>query len=93
MPRMIHFEIPADDPERAAGFYREAFGWTVDKWDGPVGYWLATTGKDDEPGTNGAITERQNLAATTNTVDVPSLDDSIAKVEGAGGKVLMPRPF
>ena len=27
---VVHFEIPADDPERAQDFYREAFGWGVD---------------------------------------------------------------
>ncbi len=33
-----HFEIPARDPERAARFYREVFGWTIEPlaWDGPV---------------------------------------------------------
>ena len=31
-----HFEIPARDLERAARFYREAFGWTVEPvpWEG-----------------------------------------------------------
>lgn len=40
---IVHFEIPADDPERAARFYRELFGWDVGKWDGTAGggieYW------------------------------------------------------
>lgn len=36
MSRVIHFEIHADDPGRAAGFYGEVFGWEVQKWDGPV---------------------------------------------------------
>ena len=35
MPRVIHFEIPADDPDRAAKFYGNVFGWKLDKWDGP----------------------------------------------------------
>jgi predicted enzyme related to lactoylglutathione lyase len=30
--RIVHFEIPADDPARAMAFYGKAFGWTFDKW-------------------------------------------------------------
>src|SRR5207248_9917827 len=40
MPRVVHFEVHADDPERAAKFYRELFGWRVEKWSGPVDYWM-----------------------------------------------------
>ena len=36
MARVVHFEIHADDPERAAKFYEAAFGWSVSKWDGPM---------------------------------------------------------
>ena len=44
MSRIIHFEIPASDPERAANFYRRTFGWKIEKWPGPMDYWLVTTG-------------------------------------------------
>ncbi len=44
MPRVVHFEINSDHPQKAAEFYQEVFGWTVVKWDGPVDYWLVTTG-------------------------------------------------
>ncbi len=43
MPRVIHFEIPASDPERAAAFYKKTFGWKIEKWPGPTEYWLVTT--------------------------------------------------
>ncbi|WP_244432547.1 VOC family protein [Desulfocurvibacter africanus] len=51
--RVIHFEIPARDPERANAFYSGVFGWDVRKWEGPEDYWLLTTGPDEEPGING----------------------------------------
>ncbi|MGZ7136310.1 MAG: VOC family protein, partial [Methanobacterium sp.] len=38
MPRVVHFEIPADDPERAIEFYKNVFGWKIDKWEGPFDY-------------------------------------------------------
>ena len=48
MSRVIHFEISADDPERAVKFYEKVFGWKIDRW-GPVEYWLATTGPMTSP--------------------------------------------
>ena len=45
MPRVVHFEITAEDPDRAAGFYSQVFGWELTKWEGPMEYWLITTGK------------------------------------------------
>jgi predicted enzyme related to lactoylglutathione lyase len=91
MPRIIHFEIPAENPERAVKFYQKVFKWKIEKWAGPMDYWLVTTGEDKEPGINGAITLKENLAATTNTVDVPSVDDFLKKIKEAGGKVVMPK--
>lgn len=65
------FEIPADDPGRAAKFYDDVFGWKVKKWDGPADYWLVTTGEDEEPGINGAIItiERGEMIRDTISVD------------------------
>ena len=50
MPRVIHFEIHAENPNRAIKFYETVFGWTFYQWPGPWEYWLATTGKKQEPG-------------------------------------------
>lgn len=92
MPRVIHFEIAADDPERAAKFYTKIFNWKMDKWEGPQPYWLATTGSDKEPGINGAIMKRDDPKMTTvNTVDVPKLEEYMDKVNKSGGKVITPK--
>lgn len=90
MGRVIHFEIQADDPERAAEFYQQAFGWAIQNWGGPVDYWLATTGPDEEPGINGTITRRMN-PGTVNTIDVASFDEAAQKIVEAGGKVTTPK--
>jgi predicted enzyme related to lactoylglutathione lyase len=42
--RPVHFEIHADKPTRAAGFYSAVFGWQFIKWDGPVPYWIINSG-------------------------------------------------
>jgi predicted enzyme related to lactoylglutathione lyase len=91
MPRIAHFEIPADEPERAVEFYESVFGWKIEKWEGPADYWLVTTGEAPEPGINGVIERRSEGDVTRNTVDVADVDEYVRKVEAAGGKVVKPK--
>jgi uncharacterized protein len=92
--RPVHFDITADDPERAVAFYEKAFGWKIDHWEGggPMDYWLVTTG-ESEPGINGGISRRDEGAApaTTNTIAVESLDDAMTAVREAGGEIIQKR--
>jgi uncharacterized protein YndB with AHSA1/START domain/predicted enzyme related to lactoylglutathione lyase len=88
MSKVIHFEIPADDPERAIKFYEDVFGWKINKWDGPSEYWLATTGDDEEPGINGAIMPKEFGTMVRDTISVTSYEDSVKKIEREGGKML-----
>ena len=81
-----------EDPERAIKFYTEVFGWHIHKWEGPMDYWLITTGKQSEPGINGGLAKRQDpLEFTLNTIGVPSVDEFIERITAAGGKVLQPK--
>jgi predicted enzyme related to lactoylglutathione lyase len=97
MPRVIHFEIVADNPERAMKFYKEVFGWEFNKWDGPQDYWLVRTGEDSQPGINGGLTPKTNQGSgntggrITNSIDVHSIDEFSNKISMEGGKVLSPK--
>ncbi|TLX68942.1 MAG: VOC family protein [Thaumarchaeota archaeon] len=97
MPRVIHFEIVADNPERAMKFYKEVFGWEFNKWEGPQDYWLVKTGEDSQPGINGGLTPKTNQGSgntggrITNSIDVPSIDEFSNKISMEGGKVLSPK--
>ncbi len=92
MPRVVHFEITADDPERAVAFYKEVFGWEIRKWDGPMDYWMVQTGPKEQPGIDGGVTRRMGPgAAHINTVDVSSVDDFVAKIEANGGTIALPK--
>ena len=92
MPRVIHFEIPADNPDRAVRFYSDVFGWQFKKWEGPMEYWLITTGADGQPGINGGMLRRaQPGSGTVNTIDVPSVDEYVANIEKKGGQVVLPK--
>jgi predicted enzyme related to lactoylglutathione lyase len=91
MPRPIHFEIPAEDTDRAIKFYETLFGWKFHKWDGPMPYWLISTG-EGEPGINGGLMPRRDPAQPcVNTMGVPDLDASLALAEKSGGTCVVPK--
>lgn len=92
MPRVVHFEIGVDDPERAVKFYSQVFGWEIMKWEGPMDYWLVTTGPEEQPGINGALMRREDRRESlVNTIDVPSVDEFLNKITEAGGKTIQPK--
>lgn len=91
MARPIHFEIPADDPERAIGFYSTALGWRAQKFDG-MEYWLVTTGAEGEPGIDGGISRRRVPdERAVNVMGVESVTAALRRIEQAGGTVTVPR--
>ena len=90
MPRVVHFEIPADNNERAIKFYSTVFGWKIEQFP-PTEYWIATTGEDNKPGINGAIMPRGKDKCVINTIDVPSVDAFIDLIKKNGGKILQPK--
>jgi predicted enzyme related to lactoylglutathione lyase len=87
----MHFEVGADDPERATKFYGDVFGWEIQKWDGPQDYWLITTGEEGTPGIDGAIMRREAGMSVVNTIGVPSVDEYTAKITASGGTVARPK--
>ncbi len=93
MGRPVHFDITAEDPDRAAAFYKTVFGWQMDKWDGPMAYWMVTTGPDSSPGIHGGMGLRSpgEAPSTVITIDVDDLDGTVESVVASGGSVEMPR--
>ncbi len=102
MSKVVHFEIPADDLERAKSFYGKVFGWQIDSWpmqNGGVYTGLTTTAVDEktmtptEPGAiNGGMTLRDTATpAPVITIDVEHIDAALAEIEAAGGSTVTPR--
>ncbi len=92
MLRVVHFDLGAEDVARAIEFYRDVFGWKIEKWEGPIDYWLIKTGDPDAPGIDGGLAKRVNPSDTTiNVIDVPSVDQFAAKVEASGGEIIEPK--
>ncbi len=95
MSRPVHFEIHADEPERAVKFYTEIFGWTFNRWgEAEPAYWLIATGEDGAPGINGGLLKRmgpppedmQPVSSFVITIDIADLDAYAEKVKAGGGR-------
>jgi uncharacterized protein len=96
MSRVVHFEIPANDTEKAVEFYKNVFNWEISKWEGPMEYWLVKTGDAPAPGIDGAIYKiSENMNKPVNTIGVGNLEETIQKIKENGGQVIteiMPIP-
>jgi len=98
MPRPIHFEIHAAEPQRAIAFYTALFGWKFEQWAGQP-YWLVSTGDKSAPGIDGGLLPRRGPApaemAAVNafvcTIDVPDVDAASARVVELGGTIALPK--
>ncbi len=90
MARVVHFEIHADDPDRAERFYGEVFGWTITRWKGPLDYRLVSTG-EGAPGIDGAIMARgeppagEGVGGYVCTISVEDMGATERRVLSAGG--------
>jgi predicted enzyme related to lactoylglutathione lyase len=97
MARVVHFEIHAADPDRAVNFYKKLFDWQFQKWEGPMDYWLITTGPNEQPGINGGLVRRQGeidgqaVIAYVCTVDVADVDASTNTATSNGAQVVLPK--
>jgi uncharacterized protein len=95
--RVVHFEIPYDDGNRARSFYETAFGWTLTTMPG-MGYTLVTSGPSGdqgptEPGfVNGGMMQRQGpYTAPVITIDVDDIDAALETIGQAGGTTVTER--
>ena len=99
MDKVVHFEIPVDDVDRARGFYGAVFEWGLQPME-EYDYTLALTTPIDEktqvptePGAiNGGLQPRTAETPTPRIViQVDSIDESLKKVEAEGGNIVSPR--
>ena len=101
MSRVVHFEIQADDVERAKAFYGAALDWEFQDYSGATGtvYWGVITGPEDEPGINGGLLQRpastpgpgQGTNAYVCTMQVDDYDTTEKRILDAGGQVALPK--
>jgi predicted enzyme related to lactoylglutathione lyase len=101
MRKVVHFEIPAEDLERAKSFYGSIFGWELTTMPMPGGeYTTVTTTPVDQAtqlpsevgGINGGMMQRTpELRSPVITIDVDAIDDALQQIESNGGSTVTPR--
>jgi len=87
MPSIVHFEVPADDVQRAKTFYSNLFGWKIEGFPGMDYMMIDTYGA---PG-GGMMKRMHPDQQITAYIGVPSVDEYSAKVEKLGGKIIVPK--
>lgn len=89
--KVVHFEIPCNDPQKTMDFFNEVFGWTYQQF-GTEQYWSVMTGDPKSPGINGGIMKKRDPdQPVVNSILVENVDEFIAKIEKAGGKIVVPK--
>lgn len=88
MSKVLNFHLPADDPERAADFYRNVFGWEIESLGTAAAPYLhARTGASGEPGIEAAIVKRDPIVRSpVPTIDVDDIDAAMARLAMLGGQ-------
>jgi uncharacterized protein len=92
MGRVLRFEFQVPNPEQAIEFYSNSFGWKFEKIPGPQDYWVIITGESDKPGIDGGLMQSPDGATrTTNSIEVPSIDEYLTKIVQNGGTTVVPK--
>ena len=94
--RVVHFEIPFEDGDRARGFYADVFGWNIMNMP-EMNYTMVSTGPTDEQGPpsepgfiNGGKLQRDApVGSPVIVVDVEDIDGSLEKIEKLGGSTVI----
>lgn len=95
MNKVVHFEIPSNDMERASKFYKEVFGWKINAIPN-MGYTMLYTGPIDEKGMlkesgfiNGGMMKRwKEIKNPVITINVDSIEEAAKKIVEHGGKII-----
>lgn len=89
--RVVHFEIPCDDPEKTMKFFKDVFGWSFQQF-GNEPYWVTMTGDPKTPGINGGLMKKRDpKQPIVNSINVSNIDESMSHIKNAGGKIVVPK--
>jgi uncharacterized protein len=91
MNRIVHFEIPASNPDQSMKFYEKVFGWKFNQF-GNEQYWMAETGPANHMGINGAVLKRRDpMQPMTNAIEVENIDKTLEMIGESGCTVVVPK--
>jgi uncharacterized protein len=90
--RVVHFELNVRNVKKTKEFYERVFKWKIEKWEGPMEYWLIMTGDEKDLGIDGRLGKVDSESPSiVNTIDVKDIDRVIREIEIQGGKIVNPK--
>ena len=88
MNRVVNFDFPTDNPERAKDFFSSIFNWKFTGWNNEE-YWLIETGNKNKRGINGSMMKRRHpLQQSSIMIQVDNIDLTLKKVVEQGGRIV-----
>jgi predicted enzyme related to lactoylglutathione lyase len=89
MPTIVHFDVPAEDIERAKNFYSALFDWRFESFPEMQYNLITTTNLDGTPGVGGGMGKRMDPSQRImNYFGVPSIEAAMKKVKSLGGSII-----
>jgi predicted enzyme related to lactoylglutathione lyase len=89
MSAIVHFDVPAEDIERAKKFYSTLLGWKFESFPEMQYNLITTTNLDGTPGVGGGMGKRMEPSQRMmNYFGVSSLDTAMKQVKSLGGRIL-----
>ncbi len=89
-----HFDVHADNVDRARKFYERVFDWRFSPW-GPPGFFMIATGDESDPGIHGAVHDRPDdghrRVGFECTIAVDDVDAIARLIVEQGGRVTVPK--
>ena len=93
--RVVHFEVPFDDADRARSFYREVFDWQIQQIP-EMGYNMVSTGPMSDQGMpiepgfigGGMLARQEPVTKPVITLEVDDIDATLVAVKEHGGRAL-----
>lgn len=87
--RVVHFEIPTNEPTKTIQFFKEVFEWSFQQF-GNEEYWLIKTGDESLPRINGGLMKRRDpKQPIVNSIDVQDIDKVLTRITEAGGAIVV----
>ena len=93
--RVVHFEVPYDDAERAQSFYADVFGWRIQPMP-EMQYTIVSTGPATDEGMpaepgyiGGGMGQRgELLSKPVITIAVDDVNDALDRIRANGGSAI-----
>lgn len=89
---IVHYEIPAKNPEKLSKFYANTLGWKFKDSRMPnMKYWMISRTNSPKSGIGGMYKKTAAKQIPTNYISVTNIDSAISRIKKNGGRITTPK--